>query len=65
MTTKNNEWISVNETLPMLDGWYLCYCPSYSNPYVIWEYDADLGAFTEDWEEVTHWQPLPEKPKEN
>lgn len=55
-------WVSVEEKgLPFVDDYYLCY---YSN-----EMDSGTAIMyyapriEHEWHHVTHWQPLPEKPK--
>ncbi|MDD4971865.1 MAG: DUF551 domain-containing protein [Paludibacter sp.] len=73
--TKQSEaskWISVNDILPEVGDWYLIYSHDSSSTMAfldsipsgtpIWlaHNDTDLG----EWENVTHWQPLPEPPKE-
>jgi len=62
---KRGEWISVKERLPDAEGRYFA-----TDGYKVGEgifldgkmYACDLSPFlTED---ITHWQPLPEPPKE-
>ncbi|SMB85103.1 hypothetical protein SAMN05660772_02426 [Pasteurella testudinis DSM 23072] len=57
-----SEWISA-ETPPCEQGHYLCYIPYYELPYVIIEYDTDLGDFVDCGNEITYWRRLPEPPK--
>lgn len=56
-----SEWISVNERLPAISGWYLVATkyPDCDNCHVVrsW-FDGDFKR-----RNVTHWMPLPEPPK--
>ena len=60
---ENNGWISVKKLLPAEQGYYLGYCPDWTNPYTLLEYDEVLCGFLDYEDEITHWQPLPEPPK--
>lgn len=62
MTKENNGWISVDETLPAFQGYYLVFCPYWENEVCVVEFDLDLGDFLDFSGEVTHWQPLPQPP---
>ena len=75
-----NEWISVNDRLPETDNDYLvlteskdifkAYFNEYSKEFGSYSdiYDTDtLGYVDSEWlkyEEITHWMPLPQPPKE-
>jgi hypothetical protein len=60
-----NQWISVKDRLPDEDGWYLVY--KHNRVRVAewckdcWYNESDLPI---DDCAITHWQPLPEPPKE-
>lgn len=60
-----NQWISVRDRLPDEDGWYLVY--KHNRVRVAewckdcWYNESDLPI---DDCAITHWQPLPEPPKE-
>jgi hypothetical protein len=66
---KEREWIDVKDRLPDESDYYWCLMPNYSNSEQhscffnkktkTW-FESDL----EDGEFVTHWQPLPEPPKQ-
>lgn len=64
-----SKWIPVTERLPEDKDLYLCLVKSYAFPgrkyYAILRYDKhdflENGIYTDD---VTHWMPLPEQPKE-
>lgn len=58
-----DKWISVKDGLPKSDGRYLAYGSAFGRCLIgILYYDARLKHFSDG--EVTHWQPLPEAPKE-
>lgn len=69
------KWIPVSERLPKKHGRYLVAEPSYINEsgytiFTVW-FDKEGGFYDSDpeWgdipmENVTHWMPLPEPPKE-
>jgi hypothetical protein len=64
-----NKWISVKERLPEETKRVLCLTSSglYSVGYYYknaWQGDAVYQSFEERGYTITHWQPLPEKPKE-
>ncbi|WP_273384497.1 DUF551 domain-containing protein [Actinobacillus porcinus] len=65
MNKENNGWISVDETLPELQGYYLVFCPYWANSVCSVEFDLDLGDFLDFSDEITHWQPLPPPPTTN
>lgn len=64
-----NEWISVKERLPDKSGYYLIAC---RNPYRGKQDGINISYFqhkAQNWKatynpDVTHWMPLPKKPKE-
>lgn len=58
-------WISVKDRLPEDDTPVLVYCPDAPLPYGIdyWS-QFGLGFYWSHDSEPTHWQPLPEPPKE-
>ena len=63
------KWIPVTERLPEEDGRYLCNTRSFAFPgsfyQTIMKYEK--GGFIEGYiytDDVTHWMPLPEPPKE-
>lgn len=64
------KWIPVTERFPDVGDRVLCLVKSFAFPgskyYNILRYDKygfhDSGVYTDD---VTHWMPLPEPPKEN
>lgn len=58
-----DKWISVNDRLPKKDGRYLAYGSAFGRCLIgILYYDTRIKHFSDG--EVTHWQPLPEIPKE-
>lgn len=64
------EWISVKDRLPEMLHAALVYCPKYNNVFCAdiredghW-YDFIQGNGGQIVDEVTHWMPLPEPPKE-
>ena len=65
-----DKWIQVTERLPEEDGRYLCNTRSFAFPgsfyQTIMKYEK--GGFIEGYiytDDVTHWMPLPEPPKED
>lgn len=69
---KENKWISLSEELPEIQEAVLVYMPKYGTPniQVCWRLDVTNGEtwFNVHWtsyqlNEVTHWQKLPETPK--
>ena len=65
-----DKWIPVTERLPEEDGRYLCNTRSFAFPgsfyQTIMKYEK--GGFIEGYiytDDVTHWMPLPEPPKED
>ena len=74
-----SEWISVADSLPDSGEPVLVCRDSIHEPFignVVWEtpaYEETFKAFWywdgvhnegENWDDVTHWMPLPERPKE-
>ena len=64
------KWISVKERLPEEDDFYFCCVKSFCYPGRIYTniLAYDKGGFKEGriyTDDVTHWMPLPEPPKEN
>lgn len=57
-----NGWISVDETLPEFQGYYLVFCPYWENKVCSVQFDLDLGDFLDFSDEITHWQPLQPPP---
>ena len=66
-----NEWISVDDRLPEIEGHYLVHTPR-SFPKNCKLQIGELYSDDNSWyneaddylDDVTHWQPLPEPPKE-
>ena len=63
----SNHWISVEEELPKVQDWYLCYNDIEDGPEVLhWEGDGNVW-MDNDWHYksnvVTHWMPLPAAPR--
>ena len=63
------KWIPVTERLPECDGRYLCNVKSFSFPGTFYRTILQYvdGGFVEGHiytDDVTHWMPLPEPPKE-
>lgn len=61
------KWISVKDRLPKEDGWYLVYTRYIIVPPRVVQYKKDaeypfIGFYQND---ITHWMPLPEPPKED
>lgn len=64
--TKENGWIKNSETTPFEDGYFIVFCPEYDPQVVVARYDTDLGGWLDfSDEEVTHWRPIHEPPKED
>ena len=57
---RKQEWISVEERLPDIDGKYLVYT---SKGFIFTQYYYFTNAFGFETWDVTHWMPLPEEPK--
>ena len=60
-------WISVEEELPKVQDWYLCYNDVEDGSEVLhWEGDGNVW-MDNDWhyksKEITHWMPLPQPPR--
>ena len=63
------KWISVNDRLPENDQWALCFMKDKSFGtfrvlqwnYIDWQWNDGDEWFDE--KDVTHWMPIPEKPK--
>lgn len=74
----NNGWISVDERLPDFVEWYLIYDGRrnvstiaffdrhFEDGSPIWLVNGDVGrnGYESEWENVTHWQPLPPPPEQ-
>lgn len=65
-----NNWISVKDRLPEIAGAYLVYC-AISNVELahwhvekFWFIDVNNSIGRAHGLDVTHWQPLPDKPEE-
>jgi hypothetical protein len=63
------KWIPVTDRLPEHDGRYLCNVKSFSFPGTFYRTILQYvdGGFVEGHiytDDVTHWMPLPEPPKE-
>lgn len=63
------KWIPVSERLPEENGRYLCNIRSFAFPGTFYQriLPYDKFGFKEDHyytDDVTHWMPLPESPKE-
>jgi hypothetical protein len=66
---QEQKWIPVSERLPECDGRYLCNVKSFSFPGTFYRTILQYvdGGFVEGHiytDDVTHWMPLPEPPKE-
>ena len=55
------DWISVKDRLPVKDGDYLVYAPAMGTMIKVLHIIRPQEGFISY---VTHWQPLPEPPKE-
>lgn len=68
----SNEWISTSERMPEYEGLYLIYAYNkvmcaYRQVFFfseVWNNDLTGGFSIIKDEDVTHWMPLPEPPKE-
>ncbi len=72
-----SEWISVKDRLPRYNETVLIYRPSMAEPILADKYFGWYGEDDNEWHEgwlryggvkndlITHWQPLPEPPKED
>jgi hypothetical protein len=61
---KRGEWISVNERLPAVGETVLIYYRYHDQQSIVTARFVN-GGFIGFWDaDVTHWQPLPEPPKE-
>lgn len=61
-------WIKSNE-MPDYDGYYLCYIKRKNECGTVSEYQDVVVCRFNEWqidenEKVTHWQPLPDMPKQ-
>lgn len=60
-----SEWIKYGICPPGEDGYFLVYSPEYEPSMAVTRYDADLGGWLDYADdEISHWQPLPQPPKE-
>ena len=62
-----SEWISVEDRLPDDTGRYWCYVTEHGElGKSSYQWNIAYNVYAEMFEEVgvTHWQPLPEPPKE-
>lgn len=57
-------WVSVDEALPEIEGYYLVFCPYWENKVCSVEFNLDLGDFLKFSDEITHWKPLPLLPNQ-
>lgn len=66
---KQSGWISVDEKLPPKREWVICYSPNKKSLPI---FLGRIGNYSDDWQQeggyicmtpVTHWMPLPERPK--
>jgi hypothetical protein len=65
-----SDWVSVKDKLPPYDTAVLTYRGKYDCMQVdVLISDLDkatwCGTLCKDWEEVSHWMPLPKPPNEN
>ncbi|OOF50706.1 hypothetical protein BKK52_00735 [Rodentibacter trehalosifermentans] len=71
MTKENNGWISVIDRLPEEGVDVIVYSDYAKAVFVAWLSCEDNTCFTDEngdyglIDEITHWQPLPEPPKED
>lgn len=63
-----SEWIKIGDKLPPLMKYVLCKCAGHKQPVVMRRLAHPNTTFQEPFGlmllEVTHWQPLPEPPKD-
>ena len=68
------EWISVGDSLPMVNEWVLFWHAGHGNWHIGWLYDYNKAmwttrVFSPKWESgakgVSHWMPLPKPPTTN
>lgn len=63
---KSDKWISADDRLPEMDVDVLCFCKCVDNTTY---HSIDSLIYADTWannfNNVTHWQPLPVEPKEN
>lgn len=66
---KQSGWISVDERLPPKREWVICYSPNKKSLPI---FLGRMGNYSDVWQQeggyicmtpVTHWMPLPERPK--
>jgi hypothetical protein len=66
------QWISVEDRLPELGQWYLIFVKDKFATMAFLDAHTETGEtlwlahnnnFQGEWENVTHWQPLPQPPK--
>ena len=66
-----NNWISVDDRLPELGQWYLIFVKDKFSTMAFLDTNTETGEtlwlahnnnFQGEWENVTHWQPLPAAP---
>lgn len=61
------DWISVGEQLPDYDGEFIVFDTLNNrvhHDYFVIPYDGSVPFWNHYGEHVTHWQPLPDAPKE-
>ena len=70
-TVQREGWVSVEDRLPELGQWYLIFVKDKFSTMAFLDTNTETGEtlwlahnnnFQGEWENVTHWQPLPEPP---
>lgn len=61
---EERRWRNCSEELPDKDKYVLAFCPNLKSIEIARILDDEWRDFSWNYLEVTHWMPLPEKPKD-
>ena len=63
LAERENKWISVKDELPYNGSWVIAFSPKFGR-HITWYANEKWSDRGSRFMDVTHWQPIPELPKE-